>query len=180
MKISLRAGWSRVRIPTRELFFSSSKRSQWRWAPQEHRNPHPWEKRKGVVLTIHLHITYSLRKSGVITLPLHPINNFMTWSEMNTHLHAHFCCYAIRKRKIMAGFAEKMQGNDSIILCVIFMPYFVLPGWAVRDRIPVGDEIFRPCPDRPWGPPSLLYNGYRVFPGGKDRPGRDADLSSPF
>jgi hypothetical protein len=22
-------------------------------------------------------------------------------------------------------------------------------------------------PDLPWGPPSLLYNGYRVFPGGK-------------
>ena len=22
-------------------------------------------------------------------------------------------------------------------------------------------------PDRPWGPPSLLYNGYRVIPGGK-------------
>jgi len=22
-------------------------------------------------------------------------------------------------------------------------------------------------PDRPWGPPCLLYNGYRVFPGGK-------------
>jgi len=34
-------------------------------------------------------------------------------------------------------------------------------------------------PDRPWGPPSLLYNGYRVFPGGKERPGRDADLSPP-
>ena len=28
-----------------------------------------------------------------------------------------------------------------------------------------GGEIFRACPDRPWGPPSLLYNGYRVFPG---------------
>jgi hypothetical protein len=27
-------------------------------------------------------------------------------------------------------------------------------------------EIFRTCPDRPWGPHSLLYNGYRVFPGG--------------
>jgi hypothetical protein len=26
-------------------------------------------------------------------------------------------------------------------------------------------EIFRACPDRPWGPHSLLYNGYRVFPG---------------
>jgi hypothetical protein len=32
---------------------------------------------------------------------------------------------------------------------------------------PDGDEIFRTSPDRPWGPPSLLYNGYWVFPGGK-------------
>jgi hypothetical protein len=31
--------------------------------------------------------------------------------------------------------------------------------------------------DRPWGPHSLLYNGYRVFPGGRRRPGSDADLS---
>ena len=31
-----------------------------------------------------------------------------------------------------------------------------------RDRTPIGDEIFRTSPDRPWGPPSLLYNGYRV------------------
>jgi len=28
-------------------------------------------------------------------------------------------------------------------------------------------------------PPSLLYNGYRVFPGGKVRPGRAADHSPP-
>ena len=41
-----------------------------------------------------------------------------------------------------------------------------------------GDEIFRPS--RPaLGPPSLLYNGYRVFPGGKVRPGRAADHSPP-
>ena len=40
-------------------------------------------------------------------------------------------------------------------------------------------EISRTCPDRHWGPPSLLYNGYRVFPGGKLRPGRDADHSPP-
>ena len=38
-------------------------------------------------------------------------------------------------------------------------------------------EIFRTYSDRPWGPPSLLYNGYRLFPGGKERPGRDADPS---
>jgi hypothetical protein len=42
-----------------------------------------------------------------------------------------------------------------------------------------GGEIFRTCPDRPWGPPRLLYNGYRVFPGGKVRRGRDADPSPP-
>jgi len=40
-------------------------------------------------------------------------------------------------------------------------------------------EIFRICPDRPWGPPSFLYNEYRVFPGVKEWPGRDADPSHP-
>ena len=34
-------------------------------------------------------------------------------------------------------------------------------GWMARGK------IFRSRTDRPWGPPSLLYNGYRVFPGGK-------------
>ena len=50
-------------------------------------------------------------------------------------------------------------------------------GWTVRGSNPGGGEIFRTCPDRPWGPPSLLYNGYRVFPRRKERPGRDADPS---
>jgi hypothetical protein len=40
-------------------------------------------------------------------------------------------------------------------------------------------EVFRTFPDRTWGLPSLLCNGYRVFPGGKERPGRDADPSPP-
>ena len=40
------------------------------------------------------------------------------------------------------------------------------------------DAIFR-RPDRPWGPPSILYNEYRVFPRGRKRPGRDADPSPP-
>jgi hypothetical protein len=46
-------------------------------------------------------------------------------------------------------------------------------------RIPVGGEIFRTCPDLPWGSRSLLYNGYEVYPGGKKRPGRDAGPSPP-
>ena len=44
---------------------------------------------------------------------------------------------------------------------------------------PSRGEIFRTCPDWSWGPPNLLYNGYQVFPGGKERPGREADPSPP-
>jgi len=40
-------------------------------------------------------------------------------------------------------------------------------------------EIFRTIPDRPWEPPSLLYNGYRIFPEGKVLQGRDTDPSPP-
>jgi hypothetical protein len=50
-------------------------------------------------------------------------------------------------------------------------------GWTVRGSKPGEGEIYRTCPDRPWGPPRLLYSGYRVFPGGKVRPGLDADHS---
>ena len=52
-------------------------------------------------------------------------------------------------------------------------------GWTVRGSNPGGSEIFRTCPDWPCGPPSLLYNGYRVFLGDKQRPGRDPE-PSPF
>jgi hypothetical protein len=45
--------------------------------------------------------------------------------------------------------------------------YRLATGWTVRGSNPSGDEIFRTRPDRPWAPPSLLYNVYRVFPEGK-------------
>jgi len=57
--------------------------------------------------------------------------------------------------------------------------YRLAKGWTVRESIPGRGEVFRTCPDRPWGPASLLYNAYWVFPGGKERPGRDADPSLP-
>jgi hypothetical protein len=37
-----------------------------------------------------------------------------------------------------------------------------------------GDEIFCTCPDWSWGPPCLLYNGGRKWPG------HDTDPSPPF
>jgi len=51
-----------------------------------------------------------------------------------------------------------------------------LDGLGIESR---WGEVFRTCPDRPWGPPNLLYNGYRVFPGGKERPGRNDNPSLP-
>ena len=50
-----------------------------------------------------------------------------------------------------------------------------------EDRIPVeggGGQIFRIRPDRPGGPPRLLYNRYRCFLGVK-QPGRGVDHPPP-
>jgi hypothetical protein len=43
-----------------------------------------------------------------------------------------------------------------------------------------GEKTYCTCPDRPWGPASFLYNGYRVFSRSKERPGRDADFLTPI
>ena len=54
-------------------------------------------------------------------------------------------------------------------------------GWMVRGSNPGEGEIFCTCPDQPCGPPSLLYNGYWVFPGGggKELLGHDTVPSPP-
>ena len=81
-----------------------------------------------------------------------------------------------------------MRGNNAISYLDHVLSPRDGPEWLSRcsdflrsgrseDRIPFWGKIFRTCPDRPWGPPSLLYNGYRVFPGGNVLPGREADPS---
>jgi hypothetical protein len=52
-------------------------------------------------------------------------------------------------------------------------------GWKVRGLNPTGGEIFCTHPDRPWGPPSLLYNGYGVSFLGVKRPGQGVDYTLP-
>ena len=51
-------------------------------------------------------------------------------------------------------------------------------GWTVWGSN-LGGARFSARRDRPWGPLSLLYNGYRVFPGGKVRSERAADHLPP-
>ena len=53
------------------------------------------------------------------------------------------------------------MGRDSV--GGIATPYG-LDGRVMESR---RGEIFHARPDLLWGPPGLLYNGYRVFPAGK-------------
>jgi hypothetical protein len=83
----------------------------------------------------------------------------------------------------------ELSRHTVVYYCYMYYVYFYFRGPGSSVGIAIGyaldgpgiesrwGEIFRTCPDRPWGPPSLLYNGYRVFPGGRKRPGRDADPS---
>ena len=58
-------------------------------------------------------------------------------------------------------FTNCESGRDSSVGIV------TATGWTVRGSNPDGGEIFRTRPERPWGQPNLLYNKYRVIPGGK-------------
>jgi hypothetical protein len=59
-------------------------------------------------------------------------------------------------------FYPSTVGRDS---AVGLATRYGLDGPGIESRW--GGEIFRTRPDRPWVPRSLLYNGSRVFPGGK-------------
>ena len=83
------------------------------------------------------------------------------------------------------AFCRKAHLSSDTLYCTIIIIIYVMRihCWGGRDSSvgiatrygldgpegsnPGGGDIFRTRPDRPWGPPNLLYNGYRVFPGGK-------------
>jgi len=74
----------------------------------------------------------------------------------------------------LTAFISLYVGQDSsvgIVTCYM--------GWTVQGLNSDGGEIFCTHPDQPWGPPSLLYNGYWVSSGGK-WPGRGIDHPSPY
>jgi hypothetical protein len=64
-----------------------------------------------------------------------------------------FAFSGMLKFRVWAGIAQSVQ--------------LLATGWTVRGSNPGGGEIFCTRPHRPWGPPSLLYDGYRAFPGGE-------------
>ena len=56
-----------------------------------------------------------------------------------------------------------MLGRDGSVSIAI---RYGLDGPGIESQLEV--EIFRTRPDRPCGPRSLIYSGYRIFPGGKE------------
>jgi hypothetical protein len=85
--------------------------------------------------------------------------------------HSVFTCFVWMSR--LTAFISLYVGQDSSVGIVAHSM-----GWTVQGLIPGGGEIFRTCPDQPWGPPNLLYNGYWVSSGG-NRPGCGVDHLSP-
>jgi hypothetical protein len=74
--------------------------------------------------------------------------------------------------------ARIMICNPACTLIIIFITFVLSVGWGSAVVIATvfglevqvlnsgGGEFFRSCPDRTWGPLSLPYNGYGVFPEG--------------
>ena len=100
--------------------------------------------------------------------------------SLHTHTHTHtqsytfmyifvynkkscfeFSCYLCVDVKLLAENTCHINYGSYIHLARL------ITGWTIRRSNPGRCEIFRTRPDLPWGPPSLLYNGYQVFPGGK-------------
>jgi hypothetical protein len=96
---------------------------------------------------------------------------------ISTPLHA--ANKAHMSQSTVQGANRQGRTDDFALKFVLPKMFGLAKGWTVRGSNPGEGEIFLTCPDWPWGPHSLLYNGYRVFPGGKGRPGRDADPSPP-
>jgi hypothetical protein len=113
--------------------------------------------------------------------------------------HAKNTCRAIQSQVHETGNCPTVPNyrhryRQSVSLINTFHLRINEPGWlsilsdyglnsrAIEVRSPAEAKDFFSslCVLRLWGPPSLLYNEYRgSFPGGKARPGRDADHSPP-
>ena len=73
-------------------------------------------------------------------------------------------CGAIPLRSLYTYSFLVAEGERYLVLLLFFTVRFT--GWTVRRSNPGGARFFA-RPDRSWGPPSLLYNGYRVLHGVK-------------
>jgi hypothetical protein len=67
-------------------------------------------------------------------------------------------CYEARNKLCIYVWCVGRESSVGIATCY---------GLEVRGSNPGGEDVFRTRPDGSWGPPNLLYIGYRLFLGGK-------------
>jgi hypothetical protein len=106
------------------------------------------------------------------------------------HLHGVFS-YAVKLQKLKIIKINNITTYTQVIICKITYVYVLtlsrdssvgiatcrgLGGPGIECRWG-GARFSAPISDRPWGPPSLLYNWYRVSFPGLERPGHDIDHS---
>jgi hypothetical protein len=101
----------------------------------------------------------SWTKYLTVAVPTSTIDRYLLFDELfifsfRTHI----------KKVLHIQLFISVDSRPYLIFC---LDLSLTTAWTVRGWNPGRDEIFRTCPDRPCGPPSLLYNGYRVFPVGK-------------
>jgi hypothetical protein len=104
--------------------------------------------------TLKIKVIYSSETSGFLHTTQH-------YNPEDCTLHSH-CCEKLRSNKKFAFFLITVGSRDSSV--------GIATGYGLDDRVPVGSNIFTSPyrPDRLWGPPNLLKNGYRgLFTGGK-------------
>ena len=107
-------------------------------------------------------------KIELLPLGLHHTNPFIVAVQRNSR------CEGQTKSLIIQQVAYFQKQDRPSGLDLIRCSDYVM-GWTIQGSSPGWGEgffCFPECPDRSWGPPSRLYNGYQVsFPGVK-RPGR--------
>jgi hypothetical protein len=104
---------------------------------------------------------------------------WMTWVNTNggiLYFISLFCDLNVCTWVIIRGTATWIEPGSSV--SIVSGYGLVNRAIEVRSKAEATGFILKPlCPDRFWGPPSVLYNGFRgAF---KARPGRDTEHSSP-
>jgi hypothetical protein len=85
-------------------------------------------------------------------------------------------------KKWRASVAPTSEVHTAIMLCIIDCNVFINMTVVSKSMklIQLNESSLPPCPERLWGPPSLLSNGYGgALSLGVKRPGRETDHSSP-
>ena len=83
-------------------------------------------------------------------------------SDASCSVHVNWYTFSYWRKRVLGTIVHNFRVRDSSVGIAI---RYGLDGLGIESRW--GGKIFLTLLERPWGPSSLLYNGYRVFPGGK-------------